>query len=147
MTRGTTITASTPFRHVSKYGWSLFLSYSFIIPALHNTTCVPYVGVFLFVVEPDNYTKALNVCLNHGGSLAHVLTEIRTNSLAHLVDDHYPVTLRSAVYVGVNETWDTFNSSSDASRNSGRKFITAISEPIQCFRYRAWAPGFPRYNV
>lgn len=111
---------------------------------MHNTTCVPFVGVFLFVEQRENYTKALNVCLNNGGSLAHVVTELRTNSLSLLVDDHYRTTLKSSVYVGLNETWDTFNTTSDMYRNSGRSFITAIQEPIQCFRYRAWAPGYPR---
>ena len=93
--------------------------------------------------QPENYTKALNVCLSNGGSLAHVLTELRTNSLSELVKDHYKATLQPQVYVGMNETWTTFNSSSDSYRNSGRSFMTATEEPIQCFRYRAWAPGFP----
>lgn len=100
--------------------------------------------MFLFVDVRENYTRAHNDCLNYGGSLAHVVTELRTNALARLVDDYYMTTFSSLAYVGLNETWNTFNSSSDPFRSSGRSFITAVQEPIQCFRYRAWAPGHPR---
>lgn len=36
------------------------------------------------------------------------------------------------VYVGLNET------------NEKNVFITSSNEPIDCFRYRAWAPGQPK---
>lgn len=68
----------------------------------------------------------------------------RTNALSNLVAEQYRTSFQPLAFVGLNETWATYNRSSLPQRNSGRGFITAAQEPIQCFWYRAWAPGHPR---
>lgn len=123
-----------------------------------NATCVPTVGVFVYFYDRLlNYTQAGGMCEQAGGTLAHILSEIRTNSLSSIIyqnnlnqtlsrpailqiprDDsnststgRRSLVLRHA-YVGLSET-----------KEHGR-FYTSLMEPIHCFRYRAWAPGFPR---
>ncbi|KAG4080631.1 hypothetical protein HA402_013161 [Bradysia odoriphaga] len=97
----------------------------------NNATCLPTVGVFQYHNEFANYSMATQKCLNGNGSLAHILSETRTNSLSNFIYRQQNVTTRVKVaYVGLNETV----------RN---KFRTSADEPIECSLYRAWAPGHP----
>ncbi|XP_062548210.1 uncharacterized protein LOC134213292 [Armigeres subalbatus] len=111
-------------------------------PPSENATCIPSVGMFILNDNKLNYTQAFNVCHTLGGSLAHVVSEIRTNMLSKMVANEAGanmnrnitsikenVTLGEA-YVGLNEI-------------TKGAFITSGKEPLECFLYRAWAPGHP----
>lgn len=115
---------------------------------------MPSVGIFIFYYdELRNYTEASNTCgENHDGFLANVLSDARTNYLSFLVKQHNndfnknsviyeqntnrsdsreTVPIRHA-FVGLREV-----------RIKGR-FLDSNSVPIQCFRYRAWQPRYPK---
>lgn len=79
-----------------------------------------------------NYSTAANTCRNQHASLAHILTDYRTNSLADYLTHQYNNTKLEIAYVGLNQ------SGTD-------KFYTSSMECIECFFYRAWAPRYPRY--
>lgn len=105
-----------------------------IFPKLapENTTCLPSIGIFSFNETLTIYSKAFETCIIQGGALAHILSETRTNSLSKLFFQHKNLTNQQMVYVGLNET------------NEKNVFMTSSNEPIDCFRYRAWAPGQPK---
>ncbi|XP_055637252.1 uncharacterized protein LOC129775973 isoform X2 [Toxorhynchites rutilus septentrionalis] len=100
-----------------------------------NATCVGSVGMFILEDRKLNYSLAQNECSSKGGSLAHVASETRTNMLSKLFACNN--TLKNTtnaieeVYVGLSEA-------------QGNKFFTSANEPLECFLYRAWAPGHPR---
>lgn len=73
---------------------------------------------------------AIQRCVTANGSLAHILSEKRTNSLSNFIHQQQNITRLKIAYVGLNETI----------RN---KFRTSADEPIECFLFRAWAPGHP----
>ena len=101
-----------------------------------------------------NYTEAASTCEGHRGHLAPIVSEARTNFLSFLIQQQVfdinktPVISPSTVnengggaplsisikhaFVGLQEV--------------GRKgnFVDSLGIPIQCYRYRAWAPKFPR---
>lgn len=95
-----------------------------------NSTCIPTVGVFQYYNEFANYSTATQTCFKSNGSLPHILTEKRTNSLSNFIYQQQNITRLKIAYVGLNETV----------RN---KFRTSDDEPIECFLFRAWAPGHP----
>lgn len=69
-------------------------------------------------------------CLTGNGSLAHILSEQRTNALSHFIHQQQNRTRVKIAYVGLNETVRD-------------KFLTSADEPIECSLFRAWAPGHP----
>lgn len=95
-----------------------------------NASCIPAVGVFQYYNSFANYSTATQTCLQGNGSLAHILSEKRTNSLSNFIYEQQNVTRVKVAYVGLNETI----------RN---KFRTSADEPIECSVFRAWAPGHP----
>ncbi|XP_055545857.1 uncharacterized protein LOC129730505 [Wyeomyia smithii] len=102
-----------------------------------NATCVPSIGMLVVEDRKLNYSLAFNECQSMGGSLAHVASEARTNLISHLCADVSLAANKSAAnasgemyYVGLNGT-------------EGNKFFTSAKEPLDCFLYRAWAPGHP----
>lgn len=95
-----------------------------------NSTCIPSVGVFQYYNEFANYSMAAQRCHTDNGSLAHILSEKRTNSLSNFIHEQRNITRVTVAYVGMNET-------------VRHKFRTSANEPIECSLYRAWAPGHP----
>lgn len=94
-----------------------------------------------------NYSEAQMMCKEYGGVLADVLSETRTNFLASLVEKYSTNTT-----IGANDfNGDTSNfrirhafiGLTEIDRNG--KFVSSQSKPIECFRYRAWSPRFPRF--
>uniref|UniRef100_A0A336KJ24 CSON012136 protein n=1 Tax=Culicoides sonorensis TaxID=179676 RepID=A0A336KJ24_CULSO len=118
----------------------LFLSNIFLIvinfnvlynSAPYNSTCIPQVGMFILFQKPSNYTFAYKTCQSLGGVLAHVVSEHRTNTLANYLKENLNLTISKEAYIGLNET-----------QKLG-KFNTSSNEPLDCFLFRAWAPGHP----
>lgn len=107
-------------------------NFSYAIASI-NSTCIPSVGIFHFNPEFKNYLNASLACNNSNGLLAHVLSEARTEKISKFLNQSSIPT--SVAFIGLNET------------KSYAKFLTSTQEPIQCFRYRAWAPGHPMYVI
>ncbi|XP_053692326.1 uncharacterized protein LOC128740785 [Sabethes cyaneus] len=106
-------------------------------PPQDNATCVPSIGMFVVEDRKMNYSLTFNECQAIGGSLAHVASEPRTNMISKLCDEGFVTENKSATnvsealyYVGLKGT-------------TGNKFFTSAKEPLECFLYRAWAPGHP----
>ncbi|XP_053667048.1 uncharacterized protein LOC128716153 [Anopheles marshallii] len=117
--------------------------YARVLPS-GNTTCIPSIGMFLFDETRTNYSYAYNSCITAGGSLAHIASDARTFHLAKYIanlplgnnatlDSSNTTTIDPIFYVGLNETL------------KGR-FFTSANERLDCFSFRAWAPGHPDRN-
>ncbi|XP_058056605.1 uncharacterized protein LOC131207983 [Anopheles bellator] len=121
-----TIVNDTRFDYYTLYGR--------VLPST-NATCVPSIGVFLFEDTKLNYSRAYNACQTFGGSLAHVASDMRTFHLSRIISDVARGNESSATeyYVGLNESiYD--------------RFYTSADERLECFTFRAWAPGHPARN-
>lgn len=81
---------------------------------------------------PKNYSTAKKICKIEGGALIHILSEQRTHLTSELVRENKNLTRLHMAYIGLQEI------------NSKGNFTTSSNESINCFRYRAWAPGHPR---
>ncbi|XP_050094475.1 uncharacterized protein LOC126577103 [Anopheles aquasalis] len=99
-------------------------------------TCIPSIGMFLFEETKHNYSRAYNSCVaQHGGSLAHVASDRRTFEIARVLgnlpkgNDNSSLN-ESLFYVGLNESIRD-------------RFFTSAGERLDCFTFRAWAPGHP----
>ncbi|XP_058824436.1 uncharacterized protein LOC131685055 [Topomyia yanbarensis] len=107
-------------------------------PPSTNATCLPSIGMFTLDDRKLNYSLAYNECHSMGGSLAHIISEGRTNMIARMCAAHESITNNRSTnatdsemyYVGLNETVKDM-------------FSTSANEPLDCFLYRAWAPGHP----
>lgn len=125
----------------------------FVAPA--NATCLPSVGMFIISYERGhNYSEAEEECAMHGAVLADVVSESRTNYLSSLVLQYSSnMTINAADFEITSNRSDAMpinvpiRHAFVGLKESGRsgKFISSQSKPIECFRYRAWAPRFPRY--
>ncbi|XP_002050359.2 uncharacterized protein [Drosophila virilis] len=114
--------------------------------ALHNISCVPHVGLFVFYTRPASYLNASRSCSHaseFSGSLAHVASEARTYALSRWLFEYnkqrageQPVPGIFLAYVGLQ-----FNSSSSLRPMDYRN---AQQESLLCFLYRAWHEGHPR---
>jgi len=101
--------------------------------AIENATCLPSIGMFILYKERKNYSEAYSTCKSVKGQLAHIASERRTNEISKLLlhsDKLLSTSKEVLAFVGLNET------------TRGR-FITSNSEPLECFDYRAFAPGHP----
>ncbi|XP_049548389.1 uncharacterized protein LOC125959606 [Anopheles darlingi] len=102
-------------------------------------TCIPSIGVFLFEETRYNYSRAYNSCVTqHGGSLAHVASDRRTFEMARILTNLPKANDNSSFnvplfYVGLNESIRD-------------RFFTSAGERLDCFTFRAWAPGHPAKN-
>lgn len=106
------------------------------IPASRNITCIPELGLFEVHDSLRNFSAALTACSNGSGtSLAHVISEDRTNGFADLMRAKFSnkkLKVRAA-YVGLNYS------------STSKEFqTTKTKENLLCYTYRAWAPGYPR---
>ncbi|ALC40747.1 CG13587, partial [Drosophila busckii] len=109
--------------------------------ALQNVSCVAEVGLFVIFKQPSNYLNASTVCSNSSeffGSLAHVVSELRTASLARLLHSEQLSPLYLA-YIGLQ-----YNRSISL---QPLDFRNAEQESLLCFLYRAWHAGYPRISL
>lgn len=156
MIRDTTTTRCTRTRYVSKiYHKCMSGIDTRIGPAAPaNATCSPSVGLFLYSYDRGhNYSEAESACTKHGGLLADVLSEARTNYLSTLVQQFSSNTTINAVDSEIPSTPPKAPPNNTPIRHAfvglreterGGQFTSSQSKPIECFRYRAWAPRFPR---
>lgn len=61
-------------------------------PLSENTSleCIPKAGMFLFSSDSLNYTQARSFCQERNASLAHVISEVRTDGLGRYVSPSIP---------------------------------------------------------
>lgn len=88
------------------------------------------------ISKNGNYYIAKNYCQKIGGSLAHILSESRSVLLTKYLKEYFNEfnINKSSVsaFIGLYEMLDKKG-----------KFCTSKNESIDCFLYRAWAPGHP----
>lgn len=131
MTRVLITTVCITDHHVSP-AWKIKIVMKiFISTANEESTCVPSVGMFFLIKERSNYSVAYNICSTVGGNLAHIASETRNVELSKLlrISTNSSAKERTA-YIGLNET-------------IRGEFMSSYNEPLECFNYRAWAPGHP----
>lgn len=126
------------------------------VSAPTNITCIPNIGVFLYSNEPFNFSNALDTCQRQSGSLAHIISEHRTNALSDMVLEESFNARNSNLIEGTptSEPNGTLPLPRIRFRHawaglrevkySGKFFTTTEDEPIECFLYRAWHPAQPR---
>ncbi|XP_058126386.1 uncharacterized protein LOC131283098 [Anopheles ziemanni] len=104
-----------------------------------NATCIPSIGMFSFEEIKLNYSNAYNSCVSLGGSLAHIVSDTRTFYLSKYISTLPHANQSSSdksgslFFVGLNETIRD-------------RFFTSSDERLDCFIFRAWAPGHPERN-
>lgn len=131
----------------------LFLS-EFFFAAPQNATCFPSVGLFIYYYdERMNYTDATSTCEGHHGYLAQIVNDDRTNFLSFLIEQRVSDINKATVIPQnvLNETLGValkipirhaFIGLKEVRRKGN--FADSLDIPIQCYRFRAWAPKFPR---
>ncbi|XP_011696132.1 PREDICTED: uncharacterized protein LOC105454888 [Wasmannia auropunctata] len=97
-------------------------------PANATVKCVPKAGMFMFSSESLNYTEARSFCQKRNASLAHVISEERTENLGKLVSQNI------SRFVGLS------------SESRERIWKNEFDEPLTCFDYRAWGEGEPSHS-
>lgn len=99
----------------------------------------------MFILNDNklNYTQAFNVCHTLGGSLAHVVSEIRTNMLSKMIANEAGANMNRNI-TSIKENITLGEAYVGLSEITKGAFITSGKEPLECFLYRAWAPGHPR---
>ncbi|KAG7211815.1 hypothetical protein KM043_011046 [Ampulex compressa] len=90
--------------------------------------CVPRTGVFLFMSKSLNFTQARAVCQKANASLAHIISEERTDGLAKYIPRNMPT------FVGLSN------------RDEERIWKNEFDEPLSCFDYRAWGAKEPSHS-
>ncbi|XP_052128278.1 uncharacterized protein LOC113206811 isoform X2 [Frankliniella occidentalis] len=109
-------------------------------------SCVPGVGLFRVRglstgPERANYSAAGDQCREDSGELAHVLSEARTAGLAALLAAK-GLDAKNRTVGPVNRAYVNL----DDTAKEGL-FVTSSDEPLDCFPFRAWAPGEPRHRL
>lgn len=100
--------------------------------ANENSTCIPSTGIFMLFKQRSNYSKAAETCSTYGGNLAHIVSEHRNIKLSSLLRLSTATSKKERnAYVGLSEP-----------RKRG-EFLTSFNEPLQCFKFRAFALGHP----
>ncbi|XP_032670449.1 uncharacterized protein LOC116843800 [Odontomachus brunneus] len=103
--------------------------YPVLVPPENTTVeCIPKAGIFLFSSESLNYTQARTFCREKNATLAHVISEERTEGLAKFVSSTLPR------YVGLSNN------------DKERIWKNDFGEPLSCFDYRAWGEGQPSHS-
>lgn len=104
-----------------------------------------------------NYTEATSTCTGHRGYLAQTLNDERTNFLSSLIQQQiFDINKISIVIEGtptesgneneINSVKVPIRHAFVGLREFDRKgnFIDSFDIPMKCFRFRAWAPKYPR---
>lgn len=100
-----------------------------------------------------NYTDATSTCEGHRGYLARIVSDSRTNFLSFLIEQQVSDINKGIVIPQsiLNESWGValkipirhaFVGLKEVRRKGS--FDDSLDIPLQCYRYRAWAPKFPR---
>ncbi|XP_031342273.1 uncharacterized protein LOC116170187 [Photinus pyralis] len=95
--------------------------------------CVGGLGVFTILEKKMNYTSAVETCQSLGGDLANIASSSRTRELSKLLNEKLTDWYKVA-YVGLYIDAD------------GTSFITPEGVSLDCFTFRAWGPGQPRFK-
>ncbi|XP_077259883.1 C-type lectin mannose-binding isoform isoform X2 [Temnothorax americanus] len=90
--------------------------------------CIPKAGMFMLSSESLNYTEARSFCQTQNASLAHIISEERTEGLGKFVSHNL------TRFVGLS------------SENKERIWKNEFGESLSCFDYRAWGEGEPSYS-
>lgn len=103
--------------------------------------------------ERMNYTEAANTCEGHRGYLAQIVSDERTNFLSlqiqQQISDPTKITVipQGTLNESVNQALKiairhAFVGLKEVERKGN--FVDSLNIPLQCYRYRAWAPKYPR---
>ncbi|XP_076636920.1 lithostathine isoform X2 [Colletes latitarsis] len=92
-----------------------------------SLVCIPRTGVFLFSSDDLSYSQAQISCQKMNASIAHIISEQRTNELAKYILQNTPT------FVGLSN------------RDHENVWKNEFDEPLACFKYRAWAVGEPSH--
>ncbi|KAL0123131.1 hypothetical protein PUN28_007636 [Cardiocondyla obscurior] len=104
--------------------------YPVLSPPINATVeCIPKAGIFILPSEILNYTEARDFCQKRNSSLAHVISEERTEGLGKFVAHNLHR------YVGLSSGDD-----------KERIWKNEFGEPLSCFDYRAWGEGEPSHS-
>ncbi|XP_070168703.1 uncharacterized protein [Polyergus mexicanus] len=117
----TTLVPATNYRY-----YSMYLVFS--LPENATIECIPKAGMFIFSSESLNYTQAQSFCRKRNASLAHIISEERTEGLAKFVSQNHPS------FVGLSNN-----------NNKERIWKNEFGESLSCFDYRAWGEGQPSH--
>ncbi|KAL6259868.1 hypothetical protein P5V15_009778 [Pogonomyrmex californicus] len=98
-------------------------------PVNATVECVPKAGIFVFSSESLNYTEARSFCQKRNASLAHVISEERTEGLGKYVSQNL------SRFVGLS-----------SGESKERIWKNEFGEPLSCFTYRAWGEGEPSHS-
>lgn len=84
--------------------------------------------MFAFSSNNLNYSQAQGACQKMNASLAHIISEERTNGLAKYISLDRPA------YVGLSK------------RDNEKFWTNEFDEMLSCFDYRAWGKGEPTHS-
>ncbi|XP_029169056.1 uncharacterized protein LOC114939009 [Nylanderia fulva] len=117
----TTLVRAANYKYYSMYPISSLFENSTI-------KCIAKAGMFVFSSTSLNYTEAQSFCRKRNASLAHVISEERTEGLARFVSQNRPS------FVGLS--------------NNDKEGIwkNEFGEALSCFNYRAWGEGQPSHK-
>ncbi|XP_031842274.1 uncharacterized protein LOC116431241 isoform X1 [Nomia melanderi] len=102
---------------------------SSILPGPNFTLiCIPKTGVFVFSRNYLNYSQAQISCQKMNSSLAHIISDERTDGLAKYISQNTPT------FVGLSN------------RDHEKIWKNEFDEPLSCFKYRAWGEGEPSHT-
>ncbi|XP_068969179.1 uncharacterized protein [Bombus flavifrons] len=118
----TTLVKDKNYKYYSTYPSSIPTGSSFTL------VCVPRTGIFVFSSDNLNYSQARITCQKINASLAHIISEERTNGLAKYISPNTPT------FVGLSN------------RGNGKFWMNEFDEPLLCFNYRAWGRGQPSHS-
>lgn len=79
----TTLVPAANYKYYSMYSVSS-------LPENTTIECIPKAGMFIFSSESLNYTQAQSFCRKRNSSLAHVISEERTEGLVKFVSQNRP---------------------------------------------------------
>ncbi|XP_072760779.1 uncharacterized protein [Anoplolepis gracilipes] len=116
----TTLVRAANYRYYSMYPL-------FSLPENATIECIPKAGMFIFSSESLNYTQAQSFCQKRNASLAHVISEERTEGLARFLLQNHPN------FVGLSNN------------DKERIWKNEFGESLSCFDYRAWGEGQPSH--
>ncbi|XP_025262247.1 C-type lectin domain family 4 member E [Camponotus floridanus] len=115
----TTLVPAANYKYYSMYSVSS-------LPENTTIECIPKAGMFIFSSESLNYTQAQSFCRKRNSSLAHVISEERTEGLVKFVSQNRPS------FVGLS--------------NKEGIWKNDFGESLSCFDYRAWGEGQPSHR-
>ncbi|CAD1474925.1 unnamed protein product, partial [Heterotrigona itama] len=104
---------------VKDKNYKYYSTYPSIISTGSNFTlaCIPKAGIFVFSSDNLNYSQAQTACQKINASLAHIISEERTNGVAKYILPNTPT------FIGLSNR-----------------------ESLSCFNYRAWGKGQPSHS-